>query len=166
MDFLKKSHPDRQTEMSKSIPKLFAVASGGGHWRQLMLLSPAFSGFDVIFISTNGDFIDTEQCPNFRIISDSNRNNPLLALKCASQCLALVRSERPDAIVSTGALPGLILLLAGRLLGVRTMWLESLANAEQPSLCGKVARYFVDHWLTQWEHLARPGHREYEGALL
>lgn len=146
--------------------KVLAVASGGGHWEQMMLLSPAFADCDVVFASTSARFVDQAVCPNFRVVSDTSRSSPLLALKCLAQSVALVLKERPDVIVSTGALPGLICIVAGKLVGARTIWIDSLANSEKPSMCGKVARHFVSRWYTQWEHIARPGTNEYEGALL
>jgi len=146
--------------------KVLAVASGGGHWEQMMLLSPAFAGCDIVFASTSARFVDPALCPNFRVLSDTNRSSPLLALKCLAQSVRLVFTERPDVIVSTGALPGLLCIVAGTMTGARTIWIDSLANSEKPSMCGKVARHFVSRWYTQWEHIARPGTHEYEGALL
>lgn len=146
--------------------KGLAVASGGGHWQQLMLLSPAFAGCDIIYVSTNLKFIDPERCPNFRIFSDANRNTPFGAFKCLVQSAAIVWKERPDFIVSTGALPGLICLVVGRLAGARTVWIDSLANSEKPSMCGKIARHISNRWFTQWEHLGKPNKSEFAGALL
>lgn len=150
--------------MSK--PKGLAVASGGGHWQQLMLLSPAFENCDIMYVSTNVSFVDQERCPKFHVVSDTNRYNPVAALRCAVQCVALIWRERPDFVLSTGALPGLICVAVGQLRGANTLWIDSLANSEKPSMSGRVARWFVDHWFTQWEHLARPDHDEFEGALL
>jgi UDP-N-acetylglucosamine:LPS N-acetylglucosamine transferase len=149
-----------------SRPKGFAVASGGGHLQQMMLLSRAFDGCDMIFITTNADFVDQTKFPTFRVVSDTNRNDVMGALRCLRQCISIVRQERPDFIVSTGALPGLICIAVGRWSGAKTVWVDSLANAERPSMCGRVARRFVSAWFTQWEHLARPASHEFQGALL
>ena len=35
-------------------PKILAIASGGGHWIQLLRLRPAFSGADVTLRALNG----------------------------------------------------------------------------------------------------------------
>lgn len=157
-----------QVDKESAVLKLkgLAVASGGGHLQQMMLLTSAFTGCEVIFISTNASFIDEARFPNFRIVSDANRNDVLGALRCLRQCITIVREERPDFVVSTGALPGLICVAVGRWTGAKTVWVDSLANAERPSMCGKVARRFVSAWFTQWEHIARPASGEFEGALL
>ena len=148
------------------MPKGLAVASGGGHWQQLMLLAPAFSDCEVVYVSTSEKFIDIEHHEKLRIINDANRYNVFGAIRCIFQCAALICKEKPDFILSTGALPGLICIAIGCLFGANTLWIDSLANAERPSMCGRVAYRFVDHWFTQWEHLASPGLGEFEGALL
>jgi len=131
-----------------------------------MLLAPAFTGCDVIYVSTNVKFIDPQHCPDFRILSDANRNTPFGAVTCLVQSAAIVWKERPDFVVSTGALPGLICLVVGRIAGARTIWIDSLANSEKPSMCGKIARHISNRWFTQWEHLSQSNKGEFEGALL
>jgi hypothetical protein len=54
----------------------------------------------------------------------------------------------------------------GRLIGARTVWIDSIANVETLSLSGaKIGRY-VDLWLTQWPHLAKPEGPEFKGAVI
>ena len=74
--------------------------------------------------------------------------------------LWLVIRLRPDAIVSTGAAPGYFALRFGKIVGARTLWLDSLANAGELSLSGKKASKFADLTLTQWAHLGKPVERE------
>ena len=40
------------------------------------------------------------------------------------------------------------------MLGIRTVWVDSVANAEELSMSGQKAGGCVDLWLTQWPHLA------------
>ena len=70
-------------------------------------------------------------------------------------------------VVTTGAAPGLMALVMGKLLaGSRTVWIDSIANTRRLSLSGRLAWPVADAWLTQWEHLARPGGPEHWGAVL
>lgn len=69
------------------------------------------------------------------------------------QMLWLVLKFRPDVVITTGAAPGLVALQIGKLFGARTVWIDSLANAEKISLSGKLAERYADLWLTQWPHL-------------
>lgn len=76
-----------------------------------------------------------------------------------------MRREKPDMIISTGAAPGLIGLLVGRLMGIHTIWIDSVANADRLSLCGRIAVHIADRTLTQWPHLAAKK-VEYHGNVL
>jgi hypothetical protein len=52
------------------------------------------------------------------------------------------------------------------MLGARTIWVDSVANAEEMSMSGKLARRFAHLWLSQWEHVAGAEGAEYAGAVL
>jgi UDP-N-acetylglucosamine:LPS N-acetylglucosamine transferase len=75
--------------------------------------------------------------------------------------------ERPDVVITTGSAPCLFALgLARKLFGARTIWIDSVANAEKLSSSGAQARRVADVWLTQWEHLAKPDGPQYWGSVL
>jgi hypothetical protein len=57
-------------------------------------------------------------------------------------------------------------LLFGKLLGARTIWIDSIANAEQLSVSGAKVKPFADLWLTQWPHLVTKDGPDYKGAVL
>ena len=65
-----------------------------------------------------------------------------------------------------GALPGVVALALGRAMGARTVWIDSVANAAEMSLSGRLARRVAHLWLTQWEHVARDSGAEYAGSVL
>jgi len=146
--------------------RVLAVASLGGHWEQLMLLAPAFEGHEVIYATTDPSIVRERYALAIERLTDCNQNQPLRAGICLVQSLALVARHRPDVVVSTGAAPGLFSLIAGRLFGARTLWIDSVANAEELSLCGKLARYLAHQCLTQWRHLEQQGRVLFKGAVL
>jgi hypothetical protein len=78
----------------------------------------------------------------------------------------VVFSLRPDVIVTTGAAPGFAAIMFGRLLGAKTVWIDSIANSEELSTSGKQARRWATAWVTQWEHLSQDNGPEYWGAVL
>jgi hypothetical protein len=77
----------------------------------------------------------------------------------------VVLRERPTVVVSTGAAPGYLAIRCARLLGARTVWIDSVANVEELSMSGRLASTTVDLCLTQWPHLAK-GRVRYMGAVL
>ncbi|RZK24058.1 MAG: oligosaccharide biosynthesis protein Alg14, partial [Flavobacterium sp.] len=68
----------------------------------------------------------------------------------------LVFKLKPDVIITTGAAPGLVGLLAGKLIGAQTIWIDSIANVQKISLSGRIALLFSDQVYTQWPDLATP----------
>lgn len=147
--------------------KLLAVASGGGHWEQLMLLGPVFERYDTLFVTTDAKLPQREGIEKYRTLRDSNRSDLFAAARTVIDAFRIVQEFRPDVILTTGAFPGLACLMAGRTTGARTIWLDSIANCDALSGSGRLARHFSSLWLTQWEPLAagKPMLRYY-GSLL
>lgn len=146
--------------------KILAIASGGGHWQQLMLLRPAFEGHDVHFLTTLPGLPEQFGAQPSTIVTDCNRNEKVAVLRTTAAILRQMISQRPDVVISTGALPGVIALALGRVLGARTIWVDSVANAEEISMSGKLARRFAHLWMSQWEHVATAAGAQYAGAVL
>ncbi|MEM6407335.1 MAG: hypothetical protein AAF700_02840 [Pseudomonadota bacterium] len=140
-------------------PTVLAVASKGGHWRQLNVLAGAFSQYNLRFVSTDQEL--AEFC-----ISDCSRTEWWRGFLVAAQMVWIILRVRPDVVVSTGALPGLVALIVARMFRVRTVWIDSIANTEEMSLSGRLSRPFAGLWLTQWPEVSRKTGAIYAGAVL
>jgi UDP-N-acetylglucosamine:LPS N-acetylglucosamine transferase len=156
-------------------PRVMAVASPGGHWVQLQRLRPAWDGCDVVYVTTDPDSraqilqdaaARGQPVPAFHAVTDASMWQKLRLVRQMIEVALLVLRYRPTAIISTGAAPGYFALRAGRLIGARTIWVDSIANAEELSLAGSKAGPHADLWLTQWPDLARPGGPNYAGSVI
>ncbi len=145
--------------------KLLAVASGGGHWMQLLRLRPAFEEANVSWLTTQRAYANDIIGPLY-VVRDANMWNKLALAIMFLQVAWLLLRIRPDVVVTTGAAPGFAAILVGRLLGARTVWIDSIANSEVLSGSGAKAGRWAHVWLTQWEHLARPDGPHYWGAVI
>jgi UDP-N-acetylglucosamine:LPS N-acetylglucosamine transferase len=145
--------------------RVLAVASSGGHWVQLQRLAPVFEGQDVAYLTTDPGHRPEVGSARFYAVNDANRWNKLAVLRCALKILWVVLRERPTVVVSTGAAPGYLAIRCARLLGARTVWIDSVANVEELSMSGRMASATADLCLTQWPHLAG-GNVRYLGAVL
>jgi UDP-N-acetylglucosamine:LPS N-acetylglucosamine transferase len=145
--------------------RVLAVASGGGHWVQLMRLRPVFSGMSVSWMATHPEYRDDVD-GRFHLVQDANLWNKLALAKMFVQVGWVLLRERPRVVVTTGAAPGFAAIVFGRLLGARTIWIDSIANSETLSTSGARAGRWAHVWLTQWPHLAVPGGPQYWGAIL
>ena len=152
--------------MNREKPKILAVSSGGGHWVQLLRLRPAFEGADVVFATVKEGYRSDIGDSEFRVIADGNLSRKLALLRSAWSVLKLLITERPDTVISTGAAPGYFAIRLGKLLRMRTIWVDSVANAEELSMSGRKAGGCADLWLTQWPHLAAEPGPKYFGNVL
>lgn len=146
--------------------KILAIASGGGHWVQLLRMRPAFEGADVVYATVREGYRADVGGAEFRLIPDCNRWNKLAVIRSAAAIFLLLLRLRPDVVITTGAAPGYFGVRFGKLLGARVVWVDSVANAEELSMSGRKAGSFVDLWLTQWPHLASDGGPQCMGSVL
>jgi UDP-N-acetylglucosamine:LPS N-acetylglucosamine transferase len=150
----------------KSSPRVMAVASGGGHWVQLMRLSHILREHHTIFVTVNKAYqCDIEDSKLYTIV-DATAWNKYKLLKQAFQLLLIMLRERPEVVISTGAAAGYFALRIAKLLGARTIWVDSIANVECMSRAGMKIGAHADLWLTQWPHLAQDSGPYYKGAVL
>jgi UDP-N-acetylglucosamine:LPS N-acetylglucosamine transferase len=146
--------------------KILAVASGGGHWVQLLRMLPAFEGSQIVYLTTLPSYRQHVAPARFYVVCDGSRWNKFRLLRMAVKIAFVIVRERPDVVISTGAAPGYFALRIGKYFGATTIWVDSIANAEKLSLSGARIGPHADLWLTQWPHLARPQGPRFEGAVL
>ncbi|MOA11398.1 Oligosaccharide biosynthesis protein Alg14 like protein [compost metagenome] len=145
--------------------KVLAIASGGGHWVQLLKLRAAFAGHEVQYLTTHAGY-RSEVDGLVHVVTDANMWQKLRLLIMFFEVLKVLLIYRPDVVITTGAAPGFAAIMMGRILGARTIWVDSIANSEELSSSGRHARRWASAWLTQWEHLAGDDGPEYWGAIL
>lgn len=146
--------------------RVLAVASGGGHWVQLLRLRPAFVGCDVAYVTVQASYREQLDGERFHSVTDATRWSRVALLRMMIQVSWIVLRERPDVVISTGAAPGVVALRLGKWLGARTIWIDSIANVEQMSLSGRRVRGFADLWLSQWPEVASAEGCGFLGAVL
>lgn len=146
--------------------RVLAIASGGGHWVQLLRLRPAWEGCEVAYATVHAD--SAAQVPGARFFSfrDASRKNPASFGIVALQLFAAVARVRPHVVVTTGSAPALLAIVFGRLFGARTLWVDSIANSERMSSSGLRARRLAHQCLTQWPELAATPRPLYWGSVL
>lgn len=147
-------------------PIILMVASHGGHWVQMRRLAPAFEGLSIHYVSTTAGVAAEIAPAPLSTVKDANLSEKLALLHLAWDVFWVVARTRPRLVISTGAAPGFFALMFGKLFGAKTIWVDSLANAESMSVSGAKAKWFADLWLTQWPHLASENGPMYKGAVL
>lgn len=146
--------------------KILAVSSGGGHWVELIRLLPAFDEHVVVFATVDEAYRCEVGKGRFYTIRDVTRWNKVRWLQTVVKLAYILLREKPDVVISTGALPGYFCLRLAKWLGIKTIWIDSIANVESLSLSGQMIGKHTDLWLTQWPQLAKPGGPLYKGNVL
>ena len=80
----------------------------------------------------------------------TNRNIPNL-VRNTRLAWRLLRQERPDLIVSTGAAVAVPFFFLGKLLGAKTVFIEVFDRIDTPTLTGRLVKRFADLFIVQWE---------------
>ena len=148
--------------------KICLVCSSGGHFFELFSLKKFWENRNHFWISfptqdTQYLFKDEQvywaNYPTNRNIKNFFKN---LAL-----AWRILKVERPDVIISTGAGVAVPFILVGKLLKIKTVYLESITRIKQISLSGCLIYPFVDKFLVQWPELtAQYKKAEYHGQVI
>lgn len=132
--------------------KICLISSSGGHYEQLMRLKPLFEN--------NEGFIITEktliQSKADYYLPQVNRKELLLPFKMVSifmKSFYILLKEKPDVLISTGALCCIPVLLLGKVLGKKVIFIESFAKINSPTLTGKLVYKFADMFIVQWQEM-------------
>ena len=134
--------------------KILAISSPGGHWTQMQRVTSSFSGNEVVYASTLKGYAKEVSAYKYYQVRDASAWSKLSLIILFIQLIKIIIIERPNIVISTGAAPGLFAIIISRFIGAKTIWLDSIANYEQISFSGRLAKYFTHLHLTQWEHLA------------
>ena len=144
--------------------KICMAASAGGHLTQLLNIANAFKNYEVFYVSTLDSIAKTR---TFYLIGECNREHPFQVILVFFRCIKIILSKRPNVIISTGAAPGYLLCLVGKLFGAKIVWLDSIANTEKLSMSGRMIRPFADLILSQWPDVAaKYKNVEFAGAVI
>lgn len=132
--------------MREGRKKILAVASFGGHLAQLRRILGPLEGCDIVWVSTYDQIFENEDV--HIKVQDFSRQNWYQSLSAIFRFLKIIKHVKPTHIVSTGAAPGLAAIIAAKLMGIPSLWIDSMANIISMSLSGKIAKYFATQWFT------------------
>jgi UDP-N-acetylglucosamine:LPS N-acetylglucosamine transferase len=146
--------------------KILAVASSGGHWAQLQRIADAWGDGTVVYCTTDRGHAAEVSSVRCIVVPDANRWQRVRMARLMLSMAWLVLRLRPDVVITTGAAPGYWAIRFGKLIGARTIWIDSIANADELSMSGRLASRVADATLTQWPHLDGESGARYAGAVV
>lgn len=132
--------------------KICLVGSSGGHLTHLYMLKPTWSQYDRIWVTFDKEdarsmLKDEKMYPCYY---PTNRNLKNL-IKNISVAWKVLRKERPDILISSGAAVAVPFFYLGKIFGKKLIYIEVFDRVDKPTLTGKLVYPIVDEFIVQWE---------------
>jgi len=131
--------------------KICIVSSCGGHLTEVRMLKSVYEKYDHFYVVNEEIMLPADMEGRTYFIRHSERD--LLFFVNLWEAWRILRRERPSLILSTGAGPVVPFAIVGKLFGIRTVFVESLARIVRPSLTGRIMYYLSDRFFYQWAEL-------------
>ena len=136
--------------------KICFIASSGGHFEQLMMLKPLMKKYDSLIVTEKTNYSVSNSEFNTYYLHQVNRREKSFIFRMIGNSLKTLKiliSERPDAVISTGALATIPMCLFGKIFGKKIIFIESFAKVNSQTLTGKLVYRFADRFYVQWEDM-------------
>lgn len=142
----------RSEEKEQVDLKVCLVGSSGGHLTHLYMLKPFWSSKERFWVTFDkedarsllkGETVYPCYFPTNRNIKNLIRNTVL--------AIRILRKERPDLIVSSGAAVAVPFFYIGKLMGKKVIYIEVYDRIDKPTLTGRLVYPIADCFIVQWE---------------
>lgn len=137
--------------------KIMCLASSGGHLDELMQLEDILKQYETVLVTEKSEF-KNEIFSNIYNVEQINRKEKRFVwnfFRLFIDSWKIYKKERPDVMLSTGALATIPLALIGKLGGCRIVYIESFARVTKPSTTGKIMYRISDVFVIQWKELKK-----------
>lgn len=138
--------------------KICFIASTGGHFEQIMMLKPLINKYDSFIVTEKTQYSVSKSEKNIYYLKQVNRNERTFIFKMIYNFLVTIKlffKEKPDCIISTGALATIPMCLIAKLFRKKVIFIESFAKVNSPTLTGKLIYRFADQFYVQWEGMLK-----------
>lgn len=134
--------------------KVCLVGSSGGHLTHLYMLKPFWQDKERFWVTFDkadarslleGETFYPCYYPTNRNLKNLIRNT-ILAWK-------ILRKEKPELIVSSGAAVAVPFFYLGKLFGAKTVYIEVFDRIDASTLTGKLVYPVTDQFVVQWEEM-------------
>ncbi len=136
--------------------KICFVGSSGGHLTHLYMLKPFWQNKERFWVTfekedaksmLQGERLVGCYYPTNRSIKALIKNT-ILAFK-------VLKKEKPDLIISTGAAVAVPFFYVGKLFRAKTVYIEVFDRINKPTLTGKLVYPITDKFIVQWDEMKK-----------
>lgn len=134
------------------------ASSSGGHFEQLMMLKPLIEKYNGYIVTEKSGYDVEVGNIQVKYVLPINRTDKTFILKFLVNIVKsffIVMTDKPDYIISTGALAAVPLMIWTKCFGGKVIYIESFAKIDSPNISGKIAYKFADQFYVQWESMKK-----------
>ena len=138
--------------------KICFVASSGGHLEEISRLIKIENAYPNFLITETNNYNTENFGKKKYFVPQMNRKEILFSLKFALlfiRAIMILSKEKPDYIITTGALISYPFGIVGKLRGCKLIYIESFARVNNASLTGKLLYKYADLFIVQWEDMLK-----------
>lgn len=148
--------------------KICLVCSHGGHLTETLQLLAALEGHDLIIATYRGPRDREISAITTTYFTDNIGTSPVRLLMAVPWSYRILRREKPATVLSMGAEIAIPFFYCARLLGIRTVFIESWCRVQTLSRTAKLIYPMADVFWVQWpELLSKCGPKaQFIGAII
>lgn len=132
--------------------KVCLVGSSGGHLTHLYMLKPFWENKQRFWVTFDKEDAKSllEDEKMYSCYYPTNRSIKAL-IKNTILAWKVLKVEKPDLIISSGAAVAVPFFYLGKLIGVKNVFVEVFDRIDKPTLTGKMIYPVADLFIVQWE---------------
>lgn len=132
--------------------KVCLVGSSGGHLTHLYMLKPFWENKERFWVTFDKEDARSilEEEKFYSCYFPTNRNIKNL-IRNTFRAMKVLKKERPNVIISSGAAVAVPFFYIGKLMGAKLVYIEVFDRIDKPTITGKLVYPIVDKFIVQWE---------------
>lgn len=136
--------------------KICLVGSSGGHLTHLYMLKDFWKDKDRFWVTFDKEdaksVLKGEKVYNCYFPTNRNIKN---LIKNTRLAIKVLKKEKPDIIISSGAAVAVPFFYIGKILRSKTIYIEVFDRINKPTLTGKLLYPVTDKFIVQWEEMKK-----------
>ena len=136
--------------------KVCLVGSSGGHLTHLYLLKSFWSEHERFWVTFDKEdarsILKDENVYHCHFPTNRNLKN---LIKNTFFAWRVLKKEKPDLIISSGAAVAVPFFYIGKLFKAKTVYIEVFDRIDSPTVTGKLVYPVTDKFIVQWEEMKK-----------
>lgn len=134
--------------------KVCLVGSSGGHLTHLYMLKSFWKNKERFWVTFDKEDARTLLVGEKIIPCYFPTNRSLKALIINTKIAwRVIREEKPELIISSGAAVAVPFFYLGKLFGIKTVFIEVFDRIDKPTMTGKIVYPVTDKFIVEWEEM-------------